>query len=126
VQESGFALIGVRREEKGEGFFLSRGKWYQGSNPQEVGPGGGLASLGLGGKGNQGGVVSSKQSAGSSAWGWACLPGGRRKRKSGRRCFCLSPCEEVGFFLTPNRIAGVIPPQFDVKRCPSLYLLTLK
>jgi len=126
VQESGFVLCGVRREGKGEGFFLSRGKWIHRSNPQEVGPGGGLVCLGADGKGNQGEVDSGKQSAGSGAWGWACLPGGRRKRKSGRRCFCLSPCEEVGFFLTPNRIAGVIPPQSDVKRCPSLYLLTLK
>jgi len=36
-----------------------------------------VASLGLGGKGDQGGVVSRKQSAGSSAETWACLPGGR-------------------------------------------------
>jgi len=48
VLKAGFALCGVRPGEKGEGFFLSRGEWYQGSNPQEVGPGGGLASLGRG------------------------------------------------------------------------------
>ena len=44
--KAGFALCGVRRGEKGEGFFLSRGEWYQGSNPQEVGPGGGSLPLG--------------------------------------------------------------------------------
>jgi len=74
-----FILCGVRRGEKGEGFFLSRGKWYQGSNPQEAVPGGGHTSLGLGGKGNQGEVVSGKQSAGSGAWGWVCLAGARQE-----------------------------------------------
>ena len=34
-----------------------------------------VASLGLGGKGNQGQVVSGKQSAGSGAWGWVSPAG---------------------------------------------------
>ena len=75
VLKAGFALCGVRPGEKGEGFFLSRGEWYQGSNPQEVGPGGGLVCLGADGKGNQGEVDSSKQSAGSGAGGWVSPAG---------------------------------------------------
>ena len=54
MQESGFALCGVRRGENGDGFFLPRGEWNQGSNPQEAVPGGGLVCLGADGKKNPG------------------------------------------------------------------------
>ena len=70
-----FILCGVRRGERGDGILLSKGKWIQGSNPQEAVPGGGLVCLGADGKGNQGEVDSSKQSAGSGAWGWVSPAG---------------------------------------------------
>ena len=43
-----FILCGVRRGENGEGFFLSRGERYQGSNPQEALTWGKYALLGQG------------------------------------------------------------------------------
>ena len=78
-----------------------------------------VASLGLGGKGNQGQVVSGKQSAGSGAWGWvspagaggnpptfAAPPGGALKKGNFPFAFFLfsflAECRfYIGFSLFP-------------------------
>jgi len=46
--------LGVGLSAWGQTEKETRGKWIQGSNPQEVGPGGGLVCLGADGKGKVG------------------------------------------------------------------------
>ena len=95
-----FILCGVRRGENGEGFFLSRGERYQGSNPQEALTWGKYALLGQGGKGNQGEVVSSKQSAGSIDLGEVC-PAGAGQEPPNFRIPPRGEFEQGNFSLDP-------------------------